>query len=164
MRAYSIELLPQNSCLLVPSSILLCVCGLPLKCGWSFYFSTNKIWPMLNNATPVIMISNILLTSCKVTDSLGGTGEARRCVVIYIVEKAALQGSGCELHKENLRSMTGRWKITECSCSTLLSVAELKHWPTSTCGRKSLFLPTFYSPSSKEARSGAESRKLGGRN
>lgn len=116
---------------------------------------------MLNNATPVITISNILLTSCKVTDSLDGTGEARCCVVTYIVEKAALQGSGSELHKENLRSMTGRWKITECSCSALLSVAVLKHWPTSTWGRKSLFLPTFYSSSSKEARSEAESRKLG---
>lgn len=82
---------------------------------------------MLNNVTPVIMISNILLTSCKVTDSLGGTGEARCCVAIYVVEKAALQGSGGDLHKENLRSMTGRRKIIECSCSTLLSVAVLKH-------------------------------------
>lgn len=131
------------------------MCGLPLKCGWSFYFSTNRIWPILNNATLVIMISNILLTSCKVTDSIGGTGEGRCCVVIYIVEKAALKGSGGELHKENLRSMMGRWKTTECSYSALLSVAVLKHQPTSTWGRKSLFLPTFYSSSSKEARSGA---------
>lgn len=76
-------------------------------------------------------------------------------MVIYVVEKAALQGSGSELHKKNLRSMTGRWKITECFCSTLLSVAVLKHQPASTWGRKSLFLPTFYSSSSKEARSGA---------
>lgn len=86
---------------------------------------------MLNNVTPVIMISNILLTSCKVTDSLGDTGET-----IYVVEKAALQGSGGDLHKENLRPMTGRQKITECSCSTLFSVPVLKHWSTSNCRRK----------------------------
>jgi len=66
-----------NPCLLVSYSR---VGHLLLKCGWSLWFLTSGIQPM-GNVTSVAMVSNVLLTPCKMTNFLGGFGEARYCVV-----------------------------------------------------------------------------------